>query len=80
MVAASSCVFSGIIWYNATEINSIQLHDFSMMLPLESISSHLRTVRTFIQETLEFKCHHEEHICLTWIPSRTASSVYGRME
>ena len=34
--------FSGVIWQCATEINSIQLHDSFVMVPLETISLHIQ--------------------------------------
>ena len=42
--AVCSHTFSGIIWHCATEINSIQLHDSFVMVPLENISLNLHYI------------------------------------
>ena len=42
--AVCSHTFTGVIWHCATEINSIQLHDSFVMVPLESISLHLHYI------------------------------------
>ena len=42
--AVCSHTFIGVTWYCATEINSVQLHDSFVIVPLESISLHLLSV------------------------------------
>ena len=56
-----SHTFHGVIWYFVKEINTIQLHDFPVMVTLERISLHYITFKTTRPLTLEphTACSHK---------------------